>query len=371
MSIFDIFKKKVDTSDRGFGALEDTRSDSEKEKDILRDELVASSASVDWKEKSTWRRFTIFDQNGSGSCVAQTTAKMLGIMYWLVNNNYVHFSATHIYQRRSNKPSAGMIGVDAANISASGVTLEELVPSQKMTDAQMDSIVIPRYKQQVGEIFKAGQYVILPTKSIDEIASTIQVTGKPVMVWYYFSTGLRPIEWNKAVPTIEHRSLPMTGNNTARHSVTAVDFLILSKAQTSDKSLWGKKALVIEDSWGPDNGLNGQRFITEDFHNTRNFFAMYFMNFKFGEDASTTKPKYTFSKTLQFSSVVSYGNADVIALQNILKYEGLFPTNVESTGYFGAATREAVIKFQQKYSISPANGVVGPKTRGKLNELYS
>lgn len=42
----------------------------------------------------------------------------------------------------------------------------------------------------------------------------------------------------------------------------------------------------------------------------------------------------------------------------------------EITGYFGAATKEAVSKFQHKYSIDIVNfGSVGKTTRAKLNEL--
>ena len=38
------------------------------------------------------------------------------------------------------------------------------------------------------------------------------------------------------------------------------------------------------------------------------------------------------------------------------------------TGYFGNLTREAVKRFQAKHGIDPL-GIVGPKTRAKLNEL--
>lgn len=60
---------------------------------------------------------------------------------------------------------------------------------------------------------------------------------------------------------------------------------------------------------------------------------------------------------------------DVKALQDILQYEKLFPVNIESTGYFGSITLEAVKKWQAKYGI-PSTGYVGQITRAKLNSLY-
>ena len=101
------------------GAIIDIRPEEEKEKDYHFGEIVAAANPVNWVEKpqSAWRKFPIFNQDGSGSCVAQTLAKLLGILYWLKNQLYVHFSATHIYQRRSNKPYGGMAGVDAFNIA--------------------------------------------------------------------------------------------------------------------------------------------------------------------------------------------------------------------------------------------------------------
>lgn len=354
---------------KGTGAILDTRPEEEKIKDFKQEELVSSTDPVKWTVKKTWRQFPIYDQNGSGSCVAHTVAKMMGIMYWLLNNVYVHFSATHIYQRRQNKPSSGMWGTDAGNIANQGVTLEELVPSQKMTDKQMDAIKIDKYKEQVGEVFKTSKYV-QPIISIDSLASTIQKTGKPIMVWYYFDYP----EWTTTPTNKFNYTAPHLAP--CRHSVTAVDFTLLGAEHTSDKKLWGKKALIVDDSWGTKYGEKGQRFITEDFHKARCYFALYFMSFKFEDgtiDPVKDRPRYTFNVDMFFDpkAPVTYGNPDVIALQNVLKYEGLFPTNVESTGYFGSVTRKSVADFQAKYGIAPVEGYAGRKTRAKLNELYS
>lgn len=355
--IKNLFKKTYP----GTGALPDTRPDSEREKDYQFKEIVASADPVNWVEKpqSAWRKFPIFNQNGSGSCVAQTMAKLLGIMYFLKNQLYVHFSATHIYQRRSNKPAGGMAAVDAFDIARKGVTLEELVPSQSMTDPQMDGISIPDYKQKVGEVFKIGNYVILPIQDIDTIASVIQKTNKGVMVWYFFEYA----EWEN-VPSIKNLNLTALSGTAVRHSVTAVDFTLYQ----------GKKALIIEDSWGPNFGVGGQRVITEDFHKSRNLFAAYPITFQFEEQSTPTKPQYTFTKELKFGQT----NNDIKSLQDILKYEGLFPINTESTGYYGSITAKAILAWQKKHQVASdaeldqlAGKVVGPKTIEKLNQLYA
>lgn len=344
-----MFKKK-----KGTGALLDTRPTYEKEKDYKFEEIVASVNPVNWVEKTTWRKFPIFNQNGSGSCVAQTMAKLIGVLYWLKNQIYVHFSATHIYQRRCNQ-GPGMIGVDAFNIAREGVTLEELVPSQSMTDEQMDSARIESYKEEVGKIFKIGNFVILPVMDIDTIASVIQTTGKAVMTWFYFMTS----EWTNE-PEIKFPDLKVDGQGVVRHSVTAVDFMIYK----------GNKCLVIEDSWGTGYGLAGQRIISEDFFKKRNWFAAYPIGFKFDEATDPNKPKYTFTKTLRYSATF-FVDQDVKALQDILKYEGLFPSNVDCTGYYGSITSRAVGEFRVKYNLPGKSAVVDGPVIEKLNNLYS
>jgi len=377
MSFFNFFRKQP-----GTGANLDTRTSDEILRDYHFGETVASINPVNWIEKSpsTWRKFPIYNQNGSGSCVAQTMAKLMGIMYWLKNGKYVHFSATHIYQRRTNKPSGGMGGVDVFNIAREGVTLEELVPSQSLTDTQMDSYVIDEYKKKVGEVFKIGNFLILPIKDIDTIASIIQTTGKGVMCWSYFKND----EWTE-VPSIKYPELNPYAETTGRHSTAYVDFTLYE----------GEKALITDDSWGTSYGKAGQRVIKESFFKERNLFAAYPMNFAFENNnqpspVTPTKPKFRFSKKLVFIPWDSNTNCpvdvdlnnsqkvDVIALQNCLKFEGVFPSNIESTGYYGSVTANSVLKFQKKYTIDTEEVLndllgreVGPKTRQKLNEIYS
>lgn len=365
----------------GTGANLDTRLQAETEKDYHFGEIVATANPVNWVEKpqSEWRKFPIYNQNGSGSCVAQTMAKLLGIFYWLKNGNYVHFSATHIYQRRINKASAGMGGVDVFDIARTGVTLEELAPSQGMTDDQMTNYKIDSYKVQVGEIFKIGNFVMLPVKDIDTIASVIQTTGKGVMIWTYWKQD----EWTE-VPVIKYPGLSPDTPGIGRHSTAAVDFTLYE----------GEKALVIDDSWGSSYGKAGQRVIKESFFKERNFFAAYPLNFAFEDQTQPTpipvpgKPKYTFTQKLVFipwnsttnqpADMILHENqkSDVIALQEALAYFGFFPTNIKKTGYFGSISAKAVLQWQLKYGVDSeaelnqlGGKIFGPKSILKMNEL--
>lgn len=329
------------------GAAFDKRTPEEQAKDYKFEEIVASAAPVNWTEKisTSWRKFPIFNQDGSGSCVAQTLAKLMGVLYYLKNGVYVHFSATHIYQRRANKPEGGMAGVDAFEIGRKGVTLEVLTPSQDMNDVQMDGIKIENYKNEVGKVFSLGNYIVGPVKDLETIASIIQETGKAVMVWYYFKHD----EWTD-VPMVKYPTLDL--QLASRHSVTAVDFTLYQ----------GKKCLIIEDSWGPNFGKGGQRIITEEFHSARNWFVAHPMNFKFDEAVVVPiTPKLT--KTLKLGMT----DPEVKTLQDILRAKGLFPLNAQSTGYFGSVTDKGVRSFQSKNGLA-VDGVVGPITRELLNK---
>src|SRR3990167_4105690 len=92
------------------GAVIDIRINKEKLKDYKFEEIVASANPVNWTEKpqKEWRKFPISSQNGSKSCVAHSMAKLLGVLYFLKNDSFINFSATHLYQRRKNRPDGGM-----------------------------------------------------------------------------------------------------------------------------------------------------------------------------------------------------------------------------------------------------------------------
>jgi len=91
------------------------------------------------------------------------------------------------------------------------------------------------------------------------------------------------------------------------------------------------------------------------------------------EKIISKNPAFTFKSKLSNGSQ----GKEVTELQKCLaKFEDIYP-NGQISGYFGAQTEEAVIKFQEKYyedvlkpsGLSKGTGTVGASTREKLNEI--
>ena len=338
------------------GALIDTRTEEQKQKDYNIKEFVASVAVVDWKEKpeSEWRKFPDQNQGPSGSCVMQTIRKLAGVLLWLKEKVYVTFSGAY-YQLRSNKPAGGMIGVEAFEIwRKNGLPLEQLVPSENMTDAEMDAIEVEQYEKDIAEVFKISNHIGIDNGDFETVASVIQQTGKAIMCWFYFTSE----EWSKLIPTVDGN---ISLGTSLRHSVAVVDYFLYN----------GIKYLLIEDS-AHFGGLT-RRLISEDFFRSRNFFIRYPMTFQFQEEVEeeNVEVDINFKKDLEFGMK----DQDVVTLQNLLKELGYFATNIDSTGFYGAITVKAVKDFQLAKGIilsenDLGSGRCGPMTRAFINANY-
>lgn len=371
----------AEIEERYIGVIEQTPE--EKQQNYAFAEIVASADPVRWYEKKqpngeqydlndkTWRKFPTQDQDGSGSCVAQTMKKLMGIIAYIKYKIYIKFSAAHIYMRRSNKnvgDGQGMIATDVYKIAQDGVTFEELMPSEKKSEAQLNAL----YETELHKNVKIaiGNYIFLPIRDIDTIASVIQKTLKGVMTWYKFHYK----EW-KDVPKV------LDNNPPNHHSVAAVDYTLYK----------GEKAIVIDESWGEDTAMDGQRVITERFLKERNTHVSYPMDFSFDIKQAPEPEKRLFTKPLvfieldpdtqlikdEYKAIHEAQKADVIRLQDILKKEGIMPTNIDSTGLYYTLTKKAVKAFQLKYSVASLQELnevdgkrVGDKTLAKLNALY-
>lgn len=309
----------------------DNQTDVQKLKNYKFSEFVTAPAPVKWEERKYKTLPVIRDQDGSGTCVCMCYSTELSIIFQQKYGVWKDFTSAFPYQLRTNPDISGCNSTDVFDIFPKiGNLFEEYMPCQKMTDAQVMAVKKEKYFDDLAKVYKVKR-IALPT-DFETVASTIQETGKGVMVWFKFSVP----EWTD-IPTLSDKPI------TSGHAVCAVDYVLKG----------GKKYLVIQDSWGLKYAINGYRLISEEYFNARCYFAGYLLNFDFSQPE--VKPKF---------------DGSVKSLQDCLKWERLFPNNVDSTGVFGNVTKKALIDFQTKYDIKPNLGNFGPITKAKLYQLY-
>lgn len=318
----------------------------------LREVVAASSlAKPLWKEKkeSEWIKYPILNQYETNQCTWYTLVKLLGINYYKDEGTFLFFSPSYGYEQRSGWPAYGDSVTSIRNTAKKGVTLEALYPSKVKPNDDVKLTAKP-HAIKVAEVFKIDDMLDLSAGDIDQIASTIQATGKGVMVWFWADSK----EWKQKKVELKNETISIY-NAPIRHSVTAVDFFLIN----------GKKCLLIEDSWGIETGVEGRRIITEDFFNERNYYAGYVTRFTFSEAPVVQKP----------TTSVKFGdeNINVNILQKYLQAKGYFPSNHSTTNYYGNITAQAVLRWQLDNQVDSPESLnelkgrhFGPKSLAKV-----
>jgi hypothetical protein len=340
------------------GLSPDNRPASEKSKDWLAIEIYGPTTPLfRTVQENQWNKYQVRNQGNSGSCVANTVAKILEVKRFLEREDSIKFSHAPIYMHRVNKPTGGMVGIDALQLAVKYSSCrEEDLPSEYLTDSQLDSLSLPLDYEKKNNWVAPTNYLVCPT-DFDYVASMVNKEGA-VMVWVDTSYS----NWNRDIP------LPGGRGGGVRHSVTAVDAITLD----------GKQYLVIEDSWGKFGKYNGQRLISRETFNTNFFFAAVLTNFKF--DVVEADPDIF----KEFTTVLVYGDKgkEVYELQRFLATQGVFPSNYlvrdPNDAYYGNITAEAVYLFQVKNNVDSLTILkqlkgrksrVGAKTLAIINKI--
>lgn len=303
------------------GVLDDTRPIIEKKKDWIAEEVM-SVAPAKWRvvNENKWDKYSVRDQDGSGSCVANATAKMLEVKRYKGKGDIIQFSHAPIYKRRINAPSGGMIGANALDIAVKYSSCKETdMPSMLKNDEQIDSMPFPENYEDLNNWVKPNAYLSLGFNfDFETVASYREAEGAVLL---FVSTNYD--SWCKDIPVSDGKA------KTFNHGIACVDNFIFN----------GVKYLLIEDSWGKFGKYNGQRLITKEFFENM-YFAGILTDFKY--DVSDLPEKYVFKNFMLYGQK----SDDIVHLQDFLKSKGFFPTNQISTGYYGNITAKAVLKFQ-------------------------
>lgn len=313
--------------DEYIGVLPDNRPKEEQARD-WRAEEVAGASTMTPKfrtvKKGKWKKYTVRDQDGSGSCVSQALAKGFEVLYKIETGKTVVFSSVPIYQKRKNAPAGGMFIHDAFDIAVKSGTCPEVnCASQKKNDVQMDGTTIPSNFENLNNYLDALAYVSLP-EDFDYIASWVEQYG---FAQIHIASSRKC--WSKDFPSLG--SL----NRSVRHAVAVVDAVTYEKVQY----------LVIEDSWGEFGEFKGQRLLSRAVFKDM-----------FTKGAGFTALKYDVSDVfvfMTFTVPMEYGDtsAEVQNLQRFLRGKGYFPSNVDITGYYGEITAKAVLAWQTAMKV--------------------
>lgn len=360
-------------NDEKTGGLIDPRPEIAKAQDWHDNEVgLASAFELEWKEIDL---DTIQDpyppsryQYTSSSCMAHAGVTVLGIENAQEEDEFVELSANNVYRNRLNYSGEGMWLQNVLSLLCKPhACKEEQLPSQNMTEVQMNAEPkdLTEDQKQTADYYCAGGYVEMEI-DIDKIAAIIAQKKGVELIMFFLSQ-----EYWRNVPRIIEASLTNNRDDQRiqRHGIAAVGFGMYK----------GKKALVIKDSSGLkssikiDGDFSGLRVITEDFLNERCYGAGYLLPRK-NQSETTPKPAHTFARSLVFGMM---RDEDVIALQNILKYEGFFSLDVPSTGNMLQITCGALKKWQVAHGIMDfANEPdvrkvrFGPKSIALANSIY-
>lgn len=226
------------------GVIDDPRDANRKNRDYKHEDLF-SGLPVVWTEKpeSTWRTASQRNQDGSFSCVKQSSATALEVLTGEV-------ISAGTYKLRADPTQGGMYLQNCGDLDYNkGTTFESTTPSQNMNDPQMDAIALP----QILTVKSTG-YRTFYQNDIDRVAEAIQAYGNCILT---FKSNAQ--EW-QITPT--YLGTPTTFG----HAICGIDYTLIN----------GVKTIVCKDSAGQFSSPTGKRLITEDFLNKRCVGAMYY-----------------------------------------------------------------------------------------------
>lgn len=355
--LYFLTKQKINT-----GVINDPRSEEEKAKDWTHEEFSdgpAASSSI-YGEKITVSPYPIENQLSTNECIIHALTLCAGIARQTTTGFFVRLSKVFGYRLRFNFPGKGMWLQNAADDLVNiGAPLYSSAPNVD-TEEEANRFIVTDEMRTEAKINAPKAYISVKNANQIDVLADIASKGKGIAILIYATRA----EWSQTYVQIYSPNLNKD-NAEVQHSVT-----ILPKSAFIED---GIKYVTIQDSaWFGGLFL---RNVPENFIKARLYGAMYLTDFKY-QSGQTTRPIHTFNITKPL--LLGMTSPEVVALQQCLQFEGLFPIDQKCTGYYGGMTRAAVKAFQDRYSaaiLTPAHvfkptGDCYTYTLNQLNNLY-
>lgn len=334
-------------------------------------EVGFAAPPFDWSkgfdiEKVLGLRIPAKDQGTSSSCGGQAWSYYAQVLEAITTGSFEERSAKYTYAQ-TYAPGGGSRGRENARIFVTqGVSRETVLtsyeggkpPSEAFMERSVDITADIRADAMLSRSLSYAQLELDGILDIDSVAQAIAANNGIVLGIDGTNNGTWKSEFPKPPKASDGRVW--------RHWIYG------GKA----KRINGKKHIGLLNSWGSDNGNKGWQWISEEYFTTyiqayREYAVWSGWTHVFNANPVPPAFQHVFNTDIEFGQT----GEEVRQLQAALQVEGQFPATVPVTGYFGNVTVQAVQKFQRKYNISGPGqggfGRVGPKTRAKLNELFS
>lgn len=309
-------------------------------------------------------------QGPSGSCGGQAWATLSAAQEALYTKSYEERSAKFIYAQTGVGIGGSTGRANSIICKEQGVCVEPLCVSYDNGKPPSEA-----FMRRIGDITAAARkdannsraknYVSI-SPDIDSIAQALSVNGGVVIGLDGTDNGT----WRSKYP-----KPPVDGQEQWHH------WMYVGKAFKKN----GKKYLGVLQSWGPSVGDRGWQYLSEDYIKATAY------NPSFGFERGVVWEAWTqvhntnvqTAFTYTFNKDIAYGQRgeEVRALQMILQRDGSFPEGFDLTpaaypvAYYGTMTAQSVLRFRMKHNIDTSTDIrghnAGPRTRAKLNELYS
>lgn len=342
-----------------YNGARDTRTAEEKKKDWQHEELFGSSSPVVWSEDDG--NFKVYspirNQDGSGACGGFSGNIALGINEFYDNGTFVALSPAYIYTNRKNKDSEGMELIDLMTILTTlGSFPDPDLKSDNLNEQQINALTFTTTQKKQALKYRGKNYLFAP-KDIDTVADLIQKGYAPIFLLRCMGD-----EYTE-YPQVKYgdRSLTNFYQWNINHYIVGTGYGMKN----------GKKYISVQESWGVGALPKGLRYFSEEFLRDRVQLVVYVIDLKTEE---TDKPELTFATPLSFGA----RSEEVKKLQEMLRYEQFFPSNVDLTGYFGIITARALRDWQVKHGIMDfakekdlTKVRFGNKSITEANKLYS
>lgn len=209
---------------------------------------------------------TASNQNGSSSCVGQSTMNIAKISYYSLNHPVFDFSARFIYSQ-IHLPGGGAYMRDGVStLVKQGICSNVIMPSDPQFESHMQDktgLAQAQVEAKTYDIYTGDVAYAEVAKNIDSVAAAIRDHGSVIIG----ATG-HNLGWTNAdviPPQIGD------GQGTWGHAVTGIQPLMRN----------GKKAIRFINSWGSTWGDRGTGYFYEDYFQSGFIMVVYVLTSNF------------------------------------------------------------------------------------------